>query len=142
MTVLYYGTFVFTCVIFRLNEWCRKKPKPQEPKRTMGKLTVTVNNRTLVDDPDNPLPWELEARDSDVPETNFVQSDIEARREKRESGYVGIKGLSVLEKEKEVRPDTSRSDKSRAVSIITIIAILVFDYIRLKLETVAGSSCS
>lgn len=100
---------------FSLNEWCRRKPKPREPKHTVGKLTVTINNQTLENDPDNPLPWELLAKDKDGPEINHVQEDIERRKEKRDRDYKVTKGLPVFEKGKGVRPGTSGSDGSRGV---------------------------
>lgn len=79
-----------------------------------------MNNKTLENDPDNALPWELYGRDSDEPEINFVQEDIQSRREKRDSEYKDFRGLPVFEKGKgagrETVDDISESDKIRGVS--------------------------
>lgn len=81
----------------------------------MGKLTVTVNNKTLENDPDNALPWELLAKDNDVPEINQVQEDIQRRKERHDRDYKDFRGLPIFEKGKGARPGTSGSDRSRAV---------------------------
>lgn len=114
-------------VVLRLNEWCRKKPKPKEPKRTVGKLTVTVNNKTLENDPDNALPWELLTQDRDGPEINFVQAEIEGRKEKRDGEYRDFSGLPVFERGKGARPDTGGSDRTRAVRQKVAVCLFVTD---------------
>ncbi|KAL4228482.1 hypothetical protein ACF0H5_011529 [Mactra antiquata] len=95
--------------MMRLSGWCRKTPKVREPKRNVGKLTVTVNNKQLENDPDNALPWELLAKDSDVPELNYVQASIEERKEKTDKEYKNFAGLPVFEKGKGERPESART---------------------------------
>ncbi|WAR04376.1 hypothetical protein MAR_019745 [Mya arenaria] len=97
------------------SNWCRRKPKPKVPRRTVGKLTVTVNRKTLENDPDNALPWELLAKDNDVPEVNEVQESIHRRQERRDRDYKNVKGLAVFEKGKGARPDSSRSGSSASI---------------------------
>ncbi|XP_052217621.1 uncharacterized protein LOC127835304 [Dreissena polymorpha] len=106
---------IYDYVVYQMNRfahWCRRKPKPKAPRRTVGKLTVTVNNKRLENDPDNALPWELLAKDGDVPELNQVQADIQKRKEKRDRDYKNFKGLPIFEKGKGPRPDSAQSTSS------------------------------
>lgn len=92
-----------------MSEWCRKKPKPKEPKRTVGKLRVTVNKKDLENDPDNALPWELLAKDNDVPEINEVQEVIQGRIERKDREYKDFSGLPVFERGRGARPESGRT---------------------------------
>ena len=101
-------------IIYRIDEWCRHKPK--EPKRTVGKLTLTVNNKTLENDPDNALPWELVAKDANVPEMNHIQEEITRRKEKQENEYIKLTGRNVFEKGKGVRPASAEVEVHSSAS--------------------------
>ena len=68
-----------------------------------------INKKDLENDPDNALPWELLAKDNDVPEVNEVQETIKRRTEKRDRDYKNFTGLPVFERGKGTRPDSGRA---------------------------------
>jgi hypothetical protein len=68
-----------------------------------------INKKDLENDPDNALPWELLAKDNDVPEVNEVQEMIKHRSEKRDRDYKNFAGLPVFERGKGSRPESGRA---------------------------------
>ncbi|XP_060558452.1 protocadherin Fat 4-like, partial [Ruditapes philippinarum] len=95
--------------MYKLCEWCRKKPKPKKPRRHVEKLRVMINKKDLENDPDNALPWELLAKDNDEPKVNEVQEMIKHRSEKRDRDYKNFAGLPVFERGKGSRPESGRA---------------------------------